>query len=847
MNPSGSYPTLEQAKQRLPGAVLLPCNGSKRPTREAWQNTTYLDTQTPEYQSELAQAIAIGVLLGPPSGSLVVVDCDTEAFYNAMVLLNIERNGTLVSRGQRGGSFWFYIEGNYPEKVYNLLVKPGSPLAQGGKVEASGLVRIGEFRGTRCQSIVCGRHACGLYYTWPSDRDPRHCKFSDIILPAELELPWQPKTAKTSVPPPKTSAANSESENETGQLLKDAIAALSISFLWQYFNYPERRTNPVCSPFRTDHKPSFSIYFDGAQERWYDHGTGEGGDSFDFYQRATGLNSRAAFVPFVELAGIGDRLQKNRVGVRMRKDSTAKAQTTAQKTKSNKVPLILPCGPVPFSECAAELFPILAKRHRYFVRDRIIVEIAYNKLMKDKQFHDVFQLLEPDAFRSRIEQDFVLQIWRQARGGLVLKPGRCTADAAKALLKTDEAIEHLPSITSLSAQPVLTEIDGALQILGRGYHDVHGGIYVTHGEGEIILPDLVTALGLILDLIKDFDFVTESDKSRCVASILSPALHAGRVLGNADFPIDIAEADQSQSGKTFRLKLISAIYGETPYIIANRDGRVGSLDESISSALIAGVPFIIFENFRGRLDSRLLETCLRGTGVAPARIPYRGEVQISTTHINWQLSSNGIESTRDLINRGIITRISKRPPNYSWAQYPEGNILAHIKSNQLQYLAAVFRIIQEWWERGQKRTDENRHDFTDWVQPLDSIVQDIFGLAPLIDGHTEEVLRISDPALSWLRQVGIAAEKEDRLDEGLLTHEIIDICQTRGIDLPGVRGFIPSDSLLMHVGKVLGRIFRDLPEIAIDRYKVRKETRKQYRPANEGGDYSKHYYWFEKR
>jgi hypothetical protein len=34
---------------------------------------------------------------------------------------------------------------------------------------------------------------------------------------------------------------------------------------------------------------------------------------------------------------------------------------------------------------------------------------------------------------------------------------------------------------------------------------------------QIILPDLVTAVSLILDMIKDFDFVTESDKSRCVA------------------------------------------------------------------------------------------------------------------------------------------------------------------------------------------------------------------------------------------------------------------------------------------------------------------------------------------
>src|SRR5262249_45762789 len=79
--------------------------------------------------------------------------------------------------------------------------------------------------------------------------------------------------------------------------------------------------------------------------------------------------------------------------------SASNAQKTAQQTKSDKVPLILPCGPVPYSECAAKLFPILASRHRYFVRDRIVVEIAYKKLMKDEQIHDVFQLLEPDAFR----------------------------------------------------------------------------------------------------------------------------------------------------------------------------------------------------------------------------------------------------------------------------------------------------------------------------------------------------------------------------------------------------------------------------------------------------------------
>jgi hypothetical protein len=354
----------------------------------------------------------------------------------------------------------------------------------------------------------------------------------------------------------------------------------------------------------------------------------------------------------------------------------------------------------------------------------------------------------------------------------------------------------------------------------RGYHAVHGGIYVSHGEKEnpILLGELMTARKLILEILKDFDFVSESDKSRAVASLISPALRIGKFLGDADFPIDIAEADQSQGGKTFRLKLICAIYGETPYVIANREGGVGSLDESISSALLAGIPFILFENFRGRMNSQLAETCLRGTGVAPARIPHRGEVQVSTAHINWQLSSNGLEATRDFVNRSVINRISKRPSGYKFAPYSEGNILAHVKANQPQYLGAIFRIIKHWHDQGCRRTDENRHDFMEWAQTLDWIVQNIFGLAPLLDGHTEEILRVSDPALSWLRQVGIAVGKDNRLDEGLSASEILDICEGRGVEFPGAVLTKDPDQLAMYVGRLLGRIFRIpmiLPSTAI--------------------------------
>ena len=424
MNPNGSYPTLEQVKERLPGTVLLPCNGSKRPIGEAWQTTNYLDTQTPEYQSELAEAIAVGVLLGPPSGSLVVVDCDTEPFYNAMVLVNIERNGTLVSRGQRGGSFWFYIGGNYPEKVRHLLIEPSSPLAQGGRVQPNGLVKIGEFRGARCQSIICGRHPCGDYYTWPSDRDPRHCKLSDIIWPGGLELPWQPKTAKTTAPPrppppPKTSAANSGSENEAAQLLKDAIAALSISFLWKHFNYPERRTNPVCSPFRTDHKPSFSIYFDGAQERWYDHGTGGGGDSFDFYQRATGKSASEAFEDFVELASLGDCLAGNQ-----KSKSGPAEQTTHPDIPDTIKELLAQYGPPFFPGLFAKLNDLFWA-HFYKAENHILHSLEENQFYRYDEKNGLYHLLS----KAKLVQQLCQRVRQATSYGQKWKPLESLANA----------------------------------------------------------------------------------------------------------------------------------------------------------------------------------------------------------------------------------------------------------------------------------------------------------------------------------------------------------------------------------------------------------------------------------
>ena len=106
--------------------------------------------------------------------------------------------------------------------------------------------------------------------------------------------------------------------------------------------------------------------------------------------------------------------------------------------------------------------------------------------------------------------------------------------------------------------------------------------------------------------IQGSTLLISSDFARAMSCMISPALKMGGIITD-DFPLDVAEADQSQSGKTYRQKMVAALYNETPSVITARKGGVGSLDESVANALLTGRPFITLDNLRGNLDSPLLE------------------------------------------------------------------------------------------------------------------------------------------------------------------------------------------------------------------------------------------------
>jgi hypothetical protein len=349
------------------------------------------------------------------------------------------------------------------------------------------------------------------------------------------------------------------------------------------------------------------------------------------------------------------------------------------------------------------------------------------------------------------------------------------------------------------------------------------------------------AIAALRNLLAEFRFQSASDESRATAAFITPSLKMGNLLGGS-IPADVAEADQSQSGKTYRQKMIAAIYNEEPALVPLKRRGVGGVDESLFEKLVNGRPFIQLDNYRGPLDSPALESFLTATGSFPCRIPHCREIEVDPSRFNVLLTSNGLETTRDLANRSSFVRIIKRKN----VQFPD--TLGMIKQRQPYYLGCVFAIVRAWHERGKKRTSETQHDFREWCQTLDWIVQQIFEMAPLMDGHIAAQERVSSPVLTFLRLIALEAERTDQLDTPLIASQIFALAEDADIEVPGLRDDDRhnEDKAKKIIGIKMATVFKESDTIELDGFNVVRTESSRYREDRDGGDYVVKTYTFNR-
>jgi hypothetical protein len=490
------------------------------------------------------------------------------------------------------------------------------------------------------------------------------------------------------------------------------------------------------------------------------------------------------------------------------------------------------------SECNEAFYKRCAATGEYFLRDDQFVYVE-----EDPAIGIVLRVLDAGELASKIQE--VFQLMKKGLNkdkNLISRPVNMEiAEAVPILKDRGNRLRHSLPLRLLSASPVLVDRNGQPEILRKGYHRDEGGIYVMR-DLDIPTMSIDKARELLLDLFADFDFVHPADLSRAIAQVLSPALKLGNLLGDVDFPLDVALGNVSQAGKGHRMKINAAVYGEKAFSINKTQGGVGSLDESISTALLSGKLFVIIDNVRGELDSQKLERILRGTGAVSARIPYQRAVLAQTNRSVWQLTSNEAVVPKDLTNRSIIVSNRKQPDDYKLRHQSTlgwGDIVfTNLRNRQGEFLGAAFAVEGEWIRRKKPRTNEKRHNFTEWVQSLDYMVQKILGLEPLMDNHETAQAVLNNPVMGWIREIMKTVETENPLtkvnpvlDVTFRANDIGELCVENNITIPnrktpfrgGLTGEIERNT---HIGVLLSNAYKKLPAkdpvIRIERMEMRR-------------------------
>lgn len=488
--------------------------------------------------------------------------------------------------------------------------------------------------------------------------------------------------------------------------------------------------------------------------------------------------------------------------------------------------LPLPSDYVPFTISARFIYTELGNNDELFRRGGKVVELSDEGL----------SAVTPEGLRSRLEANGRrIKSFVAHRDQPVLKLKRCPTDTAKALLACRER-DLLPAIELLADTSVLFERAGELVVLGPGFHR-DARVLVRRQALEAEEVPLEIAVTALLDILSDFRFATLSDKSRAVANTISSALRQGRLI-DGDHLVNCIGAENPRTGKGYLAKVQRSVYGppdDIVSLVSQKDNGVGSLDEQLDEGLLSCKPFILYDNIREKINSAHLEAILTHGGKVGARVAFKRAELVDARGQTVQLTSNGWVATVDLSFRTMQTMLVMQPKGFRFKRYPEGSVLQHIAARRSFYLGSVYAVVKHWHALGKPMLPtEHRHP--EWVGSLDWIVQEVFGLQPLLEGNHAEAIRLhSHPMLKWLRAVGLELEKRG-VREPVRTIQLAEIAlenaDSEELSMPGVNNRISKSELAPIIGRRLRQYFEEDNKLSLGgTFEVLRITRQEYDQA----------------
>lgn len=339
----------------------------------------------------------------------------------------------------------------------------------------------------------------------------------------------------------------------------------------------------------------------------------------------------------------------------------------------------------------------LARHNRHYQRGGLIVTVSTdpgtkNTFIKDIKRPGLLRALASVALWETFDKKY--NTWVRSE----------PSDRLVSVVFDSSDYPHLPLLNGLAYQPYLRD-DGSL-VVSPGY-DMASGMYGEFNADQFQVPssptreDAERALNDLVDLLAEFSFAEDHDRSAALSAILTATIRPSLPLA----PMFHVRAPQPGSGKSYLCRTVSMF--ATP-----RSGAPTTFphdDEECRKMLLAELlrapPVIEFDNLTSDLFSHKSLCAALTSEYMTGRILGVSKTATVGTRTLFLSSGNNVGPVADMARRCLTINLDPRTENPTTKKYKKTDLLGDLIRDRGRYVSAALTIVRAWIIAGRPKSD----------------------------------------------------------------------------------------------------------------------------------------------
>jgi hypothetical protein len=382
-------------------------------------------------------------------------------------------------------------------------------------------------------------------------------------------------------------------------------------------------------------------------------------------------------------------------------------------------------------------------------QQREVIDDAWDALLGGEHGDGLFlyagrlvRLARPKPGEAAVETvsaDLLTALLRRSASWLRDKDGEARVDAP---VPRDVAQDMLalpshdvPMLDRILRTPALGE--GGVLWRADGYHPAHRAFLDLPPALHDLTPmPLTEAVAWLRDeLLVDFPFVAEVDRTHAVAALLLPFV---RPAIDGPTPLHLIEAPTEGTGKSLLadalVRVATGRAAQPTTVPRGDDATRKKLTAILTEAPVA----VVLDNLAGLVDSASLAALLTATTWADRRL---GETQMLAlpNHALWVATGNNPLLSRELARRAGRVRLDAGSATpWTGRTYRHANLGRWVDAHRRELVRAVLGLVQAWVEAGQPDAGASIGSYEAWARVVGGIVTHA-GFSGFLTGDVAEV------------------------------------------------------------------------------------------------------------